>query len=69
MGSEEQGIVPTPEWKEFTTGVFWFPGDTMHMAIGQGYLLVTPMQILQMVNVIANDGIAYEPHITKRERN
>lgn len=54
--SEVAGIVPNDAWKREVKGERWFLGDTYHLAIGQGYLSVTPLQVNQMTNVIANDG-------------
>ena len=53
---ESSGIVPTRAWKRRERGESWFEGDTVNYSIGQGYLLVTPIQILRMVNVVATEG-------------
>ncbi len=66
LPSEGEGLVPTPEWKVKQFDEPWFPGNTMHYAIGQSYLLATPLQIASAFCVIANEGIAYRPHLLKR---
>lgn len=53
---EVSGILPDDKWKREAKGERWFLGDTYHLAIGQGYLSVTPLQVNQMTNVVANDG-------------
>ncbi|MBU4210924.1 hypothetical protein KKC08_01350 [Patescibacteria group bacterium] len=53
---ELEGIVPDEEWKEKNKGEKWYLGNTYHLAIGQGDLVVTPLQINQMTNVLANEG-------------
>ena len=56
LQAEIEGVVPDPEWKQRTTGERWFLGNTYHMGIGQGDILVTPIQIAQMVQAVANNG-------------
>ena len=53
---ETAGLIPNEEWKIKERGEKWFLGNTYHMAIGQGDVNVTPLQVNQMTNVIANDG-------------
>ncbi|MDA1079546.1 MAG: penicillin-binding transpeptidase domain-containing protein [bacterium] len=57
LGGEVSGLVPDPEWKEQTLGERWFLGNTYHYGIGQGLLLVTPLQVAQMTASIANKGV------------
>ncbi len=66
LPSEAQGLVPDPAWKERTQQMPWFPGNTVMMSIGQGYLLATPLQLAVMVATIANGGIRVTPHLVKR---
>jgi penicillin-binding protein 2 len=61
----KKGRIPTHEWKLETQGEPWYPGDTLNMSIGQGYVLVTPLQMLQAYNMIANKGIRYKAHYVK----
>lgn len=63
---ENPGLVPTAEWKLKEFDEPWFPGNTMHYAIGQSYLLATPLQMLVAYALIANEGVAYRPHVVKR---
>jgi penicillin-binding protein 2 len=53
---EVEGIVPNEKWKIETKGEKWYLGNTYHLSIGQGDLSVTPLQVNQMTNVIANGG-------------
>jgi penicillin-binding protein 2 len=56
LPGELEGIVPDDKWKRETKGERWFLGNTYHLSIGQGDLSVTPLQVNQMTNVVANDG-------------
>ncbi|EKD46195.1 MAG: hypothetical protein ACD_68C00108G0001, partial [uncultured bacterium] len=66
LPGEEAGLVPTPEWKEKTKNESWYQGDTYHIGIGQGDLLVTPLQIGNWTATIANGGTRYTPHLLKK---
>ncbi|HVM32198.1 MAG TPA: penicillin-binding protein 2 [bacterium] len=66
LDSEVAGLVPNPQWKESTQHQPWFPGNTIQMSIGQGYLLTTPLQMLDMTSCIANNGKIYKPHLIYR---
>ena len=66
LPGELEGLVPSQEWKTRTFNQVWFPGDTINLSIGQGYLLATPFQIHNMVSLIASDGFMYRPfHVDK----
>jgi penicillin-binding protein 2 len=69
LPGETEGFVPTPQWKERRVHEKWLGGDTMNMAIGQGDLLVTPLQMADMMSMIVNDGIVYQPHVVKEIRD
>jgi penicillin-binding protein 2 len=56
LAGELEGIVPDEKWKKEVKGENWFLGNTIHLSIGQGDLSVTPLQVNQMTNVIANEG-------------
>lgn len=60
---EETGLIPDPEWKEKVIGEVWYPGDNLHMAIGQGFLLATPLQISNLISFVASDGKQFPPHL------
>lgn len=66
LPEEARGVVPGRLWKRFYKNSSWYEGETINYAIGQGYLLVTPIQILQMMTVMANKGSIVRPHIVKR---
>lgn len=60
---EVEGLIPNPEWKQRTVGEVWYPGDDLHMAIGQGFLLTTPLQISNLISYVASDGKQFPPHL------
>ena len=62
---EAEGAVPTRAWKKRYKRESWYEGDTVNYSIGQGYLLVTPIQILQMVNAVAKEGEVVKPFLVK----
>ena len=66
LPGEASGLVPTPRWKKSKFKTPWFKGETANYAIGQGYLLVTPIQILRLVGAIANKGKLITPFIVER---
>ncbi|MEZ4179934.1 MAG: penicillin-binding protein 2 [Candidatus Doudnabacteria bacterium] len=68
---EKSGIVADPDWKaEFHAGdpisSKWYLGDTYHIAIGQGDMLATPLQVANWTAAIANNGSAYKPRLLRR---
>lgn len=63
---EVPGLIPTSAWKKATFKQRWFPGETLSIAIGQGYTLVTPLQICRMINAIC-DGNLVTPRILEAE--
>jgi len=63
LDSEAVGLVPSPAWKEATQHQPWFPGNTIQMSFGQGYLLTTPLQMLDVTSGLAMDGKIYKPHL------
>jgi len=69
LPGEITGFIPTPQWKERRFHERWVLGDTMNMSIGQGYTLVTPLQMCNMVSMIVNNGVIYKPHVLKEVRD
>ena len=69
LGPEEKGLVPTPAWrrKTFKSEIdkIWTSGDSVQLSIGQGDLLVTPLQMTRAYAMIANGGKLVEPHLVK----
>jgi penicillin-binding protein 2 len=65
LPSETRGRVPNPEWKRAQFSEDWLPGDTYNMAIGQGFVLATPLQVAMVTNLIAMKGTAYRPHLVR----
>ncbi len=68
LPNELSGLVPSAPWKERTQNMPWFPGNTVMMSIGQGYILVTPIQLLNIIAAVANQGLIYRPHLLKQVR-
>lgn len=66
LPGEKKGLIPTSEWKLKRFGKRWVPGDTPPAAIGQGYVLMTPIQMASMVATVANEGTVYRPHLVKK---
>lgn len=62
---EAGGFVPSPLWKKISMFQGWFEGDTANFSIGQGDLLVTPLQIIRAIAVFANGGVLVTPYVVK----
>jgi penicillin-binding protein 2 len=60
---EKSGLIPTSNWKKMAKGEAWQEGETLSIAIGQGFNLVTPLQVNQMTAALANGGILYRPQL------
>ncbi|MCS7172200.1 MAG: penicillin-binding protein 2 [Armatimonadetes bacterium] len=65
LPGEVEGIVPTLEYKQQVFGEPWYPGDTLNMAIGQGFTLVTPLQVARMMAAVANGGQVLQPRLLR----
>ena len=65
LEGEAEGLIPDPEWKERVLKESWYLGDTYISAIGQGNILTTPIQLNQMMSVIAGKGSLCSPHLVK----
>lgn len=62
---ETSGLIPTKEWKKKRNGESWQKGETLSCAIGQSFVLVTPLQLAMSYATIANGGILYKPYLIK----
>ncbi|MGH8218337.1 MAG: penicillin-binding protein 2 [Steroidobacteraceae bacterium] len=73
IGGEKPGLLPSPEWKRKAfkrpADQVWFPGETVNMGLGQGYLLVTPLQLAHITGVIAERGRIFQPRLVKGIRD
>ncbi len=65
LSGEQSGFLPSKNWKEETKKEQWYIGDTYNLSIGQGDILVTPLQIAEMTMAVANGGSLYVPHVVK----
>ena len=65
LSDEKSGIVPDRAWKQKRFGTPWFEGETLSCAIGQGFNLVTPIQLLTAYAALTNGGDVYQPHLAK----
>ncbi len=73
ISGEKSGILPSPEWKKKTfkrkEDQVWFPGETVNFGVGQGYLLVTPLQLAHVASVLAARGKSMRPHVVSIVRD
>jgi penicillin-binding protein 2 len=65
LPNEAEGIVPSTKWKIRTLRQKWYPGETVSVAIGQGYLTITPLQLAHAIGGLAMSGVWYKPHLVK----
>jgi penicillin-binding protein 2 len=67
ISGEKPGLLPTPEWKKTAfkrpADQVWFPGETVNFGVGQGYFLVTPLQLAHVAGMIAGRGINFRPRL------
>jgi penicillin-binding protein 2 len=63
---EKSGLIPTAAWKKLAKGERWQEGETLSIAIGQGFNLVTPLQVCQMTSALANGGYLYKPFLVEK---
>ena len=68
LEGETSGLLPSQEWKMRRYGQKWYAGDTVSVGIGQGYSLVTPMQLAYATATLANNGLGFRPHLVKEIR-
>lgn len=69
LDGETSGLLPSQEWKMKRYKQKWYAGDTVSVGIGQGYNLVTPMQLAAATATLANNGIGYKPHLVREVRS
>jgi len=61
LDNEKAGVIPSSAWKQKRYHERWYPAETLSVAIGQGYVAVTPLQLAQFAAMVANGGIRYRP--------
>jgi penicillin-binding protein 2 len=66
LDHEMGGVIPDSVWKRERLGSDWYAGETLSVAIGQGYVTATPLQMAVVAATVANGGTVYRPHIVKR---
>jgi penicillin-binding protein 2 len=66
LPGESEGVLPSRKWKRKHLNEQWFRGETVNYAIGQGYLLCTPLQVAQMMSAFANKGSLVKPYLVKK---
>ena len=70
---ERPGLLPSPAWKRTafkrSADQVWFPGETVNLGVGQGYLLVTPLQLAHVVGVLAERGRSFRPRLVMGTRD
>ena len=66
LDDEKSGTIPDTEWKRKRFRQPWFPGETVSVAIGQGYVTVTPLQLANMMAAVANGGKLYRPYLVNK---
>ncbi|GAB6144351.1 penicillin-binding protein 2 [Desulfocicer niacini] len=65
LRKERSGLIPTAAWKRKRFGVSWQGGETLSIAIGQGFNQVTPLQMAVLIAAVGNEGTLYRPRILK----
>lgn len=68
LPGEKEGVVPSSKWKIRTQREKWYAGETISVAIGQGALTVTPIQLAYAIGGIANGGVFLRPHVVRPEK-
>jgi penicillin-binding protein 2 len=69
LPSEESGLMPSEQWVERVFHRKWYAGETISVAIGQGAITTTPLQLARIVGGIASDGVFMQPHMLKGAQN
>jgi penicillin-binding protein 2 len=65
LDGEKAGLVPSTKWAMEKQHRKWYPSETISVSIGQGPLIVTPLQVANMMAAIANGGVVYRPHVVR----
>ncbi len=65
LPGEGKGLLPDPDWKKRIMKEPWYIGDTYHSGIGQGFLGITPLQLVNAISTIANGGTLYKPQMVR----
>ncbi|KPJ54624.1 hypothetical protein AMJ47_03965 [Parcubacteria bacterium DG_72] len=65
LPGESNGLIPDPEWKQEKKGEGWWDGDTYNLSIGQGDIMITPLQVAVAFSAIANKGTLFAPRVVK----
>ncbi len=63
LSNESSGTLPSREWKKKRFNRDWFAGETVSVAIGQGYNAYTPLQLASAISTLANEGVMFKPHV------
>jgi penicillin-binding protein 2 len=69
LANEKSGLIPSTTWKQERLNAPWYRGETLSVAIGQGYVLVTPLQMAVMISAVANGGTVYTPKLLQKSRD
>jgi penicillin-binding protein 2 len=69
LASEKAGLIPSTAWKQRVLKQPWYAGETLSVSIGQGYVLVTPLQMAAMISAVANEGTLYSPQLLLKSRS
>ena len=65
LPNEAQGFIPSPEWKMEKKGEGWWDGDTYNLSIGQGDIMITPLEVVASFGAVVNGGTLYQPSVVK----
>ena len=69
IGGETDALLPSRDWKQKVFGQPWYPGETLILGIGQGYMLVTPLQLAEATATLAGRGKMVKPHLVAEIRD
>jgi penicillin-binding protein 2 len=69
LPSEEPGLMPSEDWVERVFHRKWYPGETVSVAVGQGAVTTTPLQLARLIGGIASGGVFMQPHLLKDAHN